>query len=68
MSAEHELLTDPGISSPASLEQQLDRFALDVGMMVLTGTTDAGHMRAALGAFDFRLDPVEVEMIENLAL
>jgi ribonuclease P protein subunit RPR2 len=28
---EHELLADLGISSPASLEQQLDRFALDVG-------------------------------------
>ena len=29
--AEHEVLPDLGISSPASLEQQLERFALDVG-------------------------------------
>ena len=28
---DHEVLTDLGMSSPASLEQQLDRFALDVG-------------------------------------
>jgi diketogulonate reductase-like aldo/keto reductase len=43
------------------------RFALDVGMMVLTGTTSADHMRIDLGVFDFRLEPDEVEMIENLA-
>ena len=28
---EQEVLTDLGMSSPASLEQQLERFALDVG-------------------------------------
>ena len=42
------------------------RFALDVGMMPLTGTTDADHMRADLECFDFRLEREEVEQIENL--
>jgi diketogulonate reductase-like aldo/keto reductase len=42
------------------------RFALDVGMVPLTGTADAGHMRADLEVFDFRLDPEEVERIERL--
>src|SRR5258706_14926116 len=29
--SEHEVLIDLGISTPSSLEQQLNRFALDVG-------------------------------------
>jgi diketogulonate reductase-like aldo/keto reductase len=49
-----------------SVSQVVFRFALDVGMVPLTGTTDAAHMRADLGVFDFRLDPEEVERIERL--
>jgi diketogulonate reductase-like aldo/keto reductase len=44
------------------------RFALDAGMIPLTGTTDANHMREDLEAFNFRLEPPEFELIENLAL
>ena len=47
--------------------QVVFRFALDVGMVPLTGTTDAAHMAADLGAFDFRLDAGEVSAIETLA-
>lgn len=47
--------------------QVIFRFALDVGMVVLTGTTNAAHMRADLAVFDFRLDPSEVALIERLA-
>ncbi len=43
------------------------RFALEVGMIVLTGTTDAGHMRADLDAFDFRLPAEDVALIERVA-
>lgn len=42
------------------------RFALDVGMMPLTGTTNADHMRADLDVFDFHLEPEEIETIEGL--
>jgi diketogulonate reductase-like aldo/keto reductase len=42
------------------------RFALDDGMVPLTGTTDADHMREDLAIFDFRLEPEEVECIERL--
>src|SRR5262249_9380388 len=38
-----------------TVSQVVFRFALDVGMVPLTGTTDAGHMRADLEVFDFRL-------------
>ena len=50
--------------SPA---QVVFRFALDVGMVPLTGTTDPDHMREDLAAFDFRLDRAEVERIDHLA-
>jgi diketogulonate reductase-like aldo/keto reductase len=44
------------------------RFALEVGMVPLTGTSDAGHMREDLEVFDFRLEPEEVGRIEGLLL
>lgn len=50
-----------------SVSQVVFRFALDVGMLPLTGTTDAGHMRDDLSVFDFRLEPDEIRQVENLA-
>jgi len=47
--------------------QVVFRFALDVGMLALTGTSNEDHMRLDLAVFDFRLDRAEVETIENLA-
>ncbi|HEV3383582.1 MAG TPA: hypothetical protein VG097_02140, partial [Gemmata sp.] len=42
------------------------RFALDVGIIVLTGTNDAGHMRADLDVAGFSLKPEEAGQIESL--
>jgi diketogulonate reductase-like aldo/keto reductase len=42
------------------------RFALDLGMIPLTGTRDAEHMDADLAVFDLHLDPDEMERIERL--
>jgi diketogulonate reductase-like aldo/keto reductase len=50
-----------------TVHQVVFRFALDVGMIPLTGTTDAAHMREDLGVFDFRLEPAEVALIEAIA-
>jgi diketogulonate reductase-like aldo/keto reductase len=50
-----------------TVSQIVFRFALDVGMAALTGTTDADHMRADLEVFDFRLAPEEIAQIEGLA-
>jgi diketogulonate reductase-like aldo/keto reductase len=50
--------------SPAQI---VFRFALDVGMLPLTGTTSAEHMQADLDVFGFRLDPAEVALIERIA-
>ncbi|HEV7281795.1 MAG TPA: aldo/keto reductase [Pirellulaceae bacterium] len=42
-------------------------FALDVGMLPLTGTSDERHMREDLGILDFRLTPDEIERVEAAA-
>jgi diketogulonate reductase-like aldo/keto reductase len=49
-----------------TVPQIIFRFSLDVGMIPLTGTTSAEHMRADLGVFDFNLEPEEIKRIENL--
>ena len=43
------------------------RFVLEVGMIILTGTTSAEHMRADLSILDFALERNEVERIERIA-
>jgi len=50
-----------------TVRQVVFRFALEVGMVPLTGTADAGHLREDLAAFEFRLGPDDVERIERLA-
>src|SRR4051794_25249741 len=49
-----------------TMSQIVFRFALEVGIVPLTGTTDPGHMRTDLEVFDFRLDPEETARIERL--
>jgi diketogulonate reductase-like aldo/keto reductase len=49
-----------------SIPQIVFRFSLDAGMIPLTGTTNAEHMRADLEVFDFRLGADEIEHIEHL--
>lgn len=48
--------------------QVIFRFAVDIGMIALTGTTNAAHMEADLGIFGFQLSPEEVRQIECMAL
>ena len=50
------------------LPQIVFRFALQLGMIPLTGTTDETHMKQDLACFDFELDDDEVETIEGIAL
>ena len=49
-------------------EQIVFRFALDVGMLPLTGTTNAEHMSQDLAVFDFQLDAEEVRTIEKISM
>jgi diketogulonate reductase-like aldo/keto reductase len=50
-----------------TVSQIVFRFALDAGIIPLTGTTDVEHMQADLEVFDFRLEAEEVERIDRLA-
>jgi diketogulonate reductase-like aldo/keto reductase len=72
LTANRQVLARPELQRIArrhgrAAEQIVFRLALEVGMVPLTGTTDAGHMLADLEVFDFRLDPEEVGQIERLS-
>ena len=73
LTANRDLLAHPEMVRIArrhgrSVAQVVFRFALHAGMVPLTGTTDAGHMREDLEVFAFRLEPEEAERIERLAV
>ena len=72
LTANRDVLAHPKLARIAkchnrTISQIVFRFALDMGMLPLTGTTDAGHMRADLDVFDFSLKPDEAQQIERLA-
>jgi diketogulonate reductase-like aldo/keto reductase len=48
--------------------QIIFRFALQLGMLPLTGTTDPAHMQADLAVVDFELTETEVKHIERLGV
>lgn len=73
LTANREVLAHPKLAQIAkrhgrTVNQIIFRFALDVGMVPLTGTTNVEHMREDLAIMDFRLNPEEVERIERLAV
>ncbi len=73
LTANREALASPELARIAkhhgrAVPQIIFRFALEVGMMPLTGTTDPDHMQHDLDAFGFRLEPEDVGRIERIAL
>ena len=46
--------------------QVVFRFALQVGMQPLTGTTNRAHMLEDLGSYDFELSPEDVRTVETI--
>lgn len=72
LTANRQALASPKIASIAKrygrgIPQIIFRFALDLAMLPLTGTTNAGHMRDDLNTADFCLSAEEITQIENLA-
>jgi diketogulonate reductase-like aldo/keto reductase len=70
LTANRKSLASPELAQIAKLHsrtapQIVFRFAMDVGMIPLTGTTNAEHMQTDLNVFDFSLTPTEVERIES---
>jgi diketogulonate reductase-like aldo/keto reductase len=73
LTANRDVLNHPELARIAhrhgrAVTQIIFRFAIDVGMIALTGTTNAAHMRSDLEVFEFELEEAEVERIEALAV
>jgi len=70
LTGNRQVLTHPDIERVArrhgrGIAPVIFRFAIDVGMIPLTGTTDPAHMQADLDVFGFQLDADEVARIER---
>lgn len=50
-----------------TVAQAVFRFALQIGMIPLTGTTCRGHMLEDLAAYNFQLDAADIAAIESIA-
>jgi diketogulonate reductase-like aldo/keto reductase len=50
-----------------SVPQVVFRFALQAGMIPLTGTTGKSHMQEDLAAYTIELDEADIAVIENIA-
>jgi diketogulonate reductase-like aldo/keto reductase len=73
LTANREVLADPEIRTiagrlGASPAQIIFRFALQIGMLPLTGTTNQQHMKEDLQAEQFSLSAEEIQRIETIAL
>ncbi len=72
LTANRAVLAHPEMAQIANhygrtVSQIIFRFALDVGMIPLTGTKNAAHMREDLDVFEFRLEAKRISMIEHVA-
>lgn len=63
----HPLVAGIAARAEATTAQVVFRFARAVGMLPLTGTSDAGHMKQDLASRDLALSADEVRAIESLA-
>ena len=64
----HPAVREIAMRLGAGIAQVIFRFAMQIGMLPLTGTTDAQHMKEDLQAEQFTLSPHEVELIETVAI
>lgn len=72
LTANRQVLSHPQITMMAkrlgrTVPQLIFRFAVEVGMLPLTGTTDESHMRSDLDIVSFKLAPDDVQTIETIA-
>jgi diketogulonate reductase-like aldo/keto reductase len=72
LTANREVMADPDIRSIAkrletSPAQVIFRFAMQIGMLPLTGTTSEQHMKADLQAEQLTLLPEEIQLIDTIA-
>lgn len=73
LTANRDVLARPEMTQIAqrlnrSVAQVVFRFALDIGMLPLTGTTNADHMRADLAIAEFQLAAEDRDRIEKMGI
>ena len=73
LTANREVFLDPGMRALAEkyatgVAQLVFRFAMQIGMLSLTGTTKVEHMAEDLRADRFTLTPDELQRIETIGL
>ena len=73
LTANGTVLADPEIRAIAArlgtgIEQVIFRFAMQIGMLPLTGTTNPQHMKEDLQAEQLALSPDDIRRIETIAL
>lgn len=73
LTANREVLADPDIRAMAArhqtgIAQVVFRFAMQIGMLPLTGTTNPEHMKEDLQADRFSLSPDELRRIETIGM
>ena len=71
LTANREMLASQFVKQLAAthdrtIPQIIFRFALDLGMVVLTGTSSAAHMQHDLAIGDFQLSKAEITRLENI--
>jgi len=73
LTANREVFADPGIRAitqrlGTGLAQVVFRFAMQVGMLPLTGTTNPQHMKDDLQAEQLTLTPEDMQLIETIGM
>lgn len=73
LTANRGVLIEPEVQAigrrvKAGVAQVIFRFAMQIGMLPLTGTTNQQHMMDDLAADQFTLSPEEVQLIERIGL
>jgi diketogulonate reductase-like aldo/keto reductase len=72
LTANRNVLARPEMAAIAkryhrTVNQIVFRFAINVGILPLTGTTKSNHMQEDLEVLDFQLDPADIRQIEAMA-
>mgnify|MGYP001601974762 CR=1 FL=1 len=73
LTANMDVLADPALRAIAArlgagVAQVVFRFAMQIGMLPLTGTTNAQHMKEDLQADRFTLTPGDLQVIESIGV
>jgi len=73
LTANREVLADPEVRAIAArlgagIAQVIFRFAMQIGMLPLTGTTNPQHMKEDLQAEEFTLSPEDIQRIETIGV